>query len=65
MMRHAPVTRSLVQVIVLMGVCGFGAALSVHFAVGYTDFLHLSPAYAGFLMFLAGAALLGLGLRES
>jgi hypothetical protein len=65
MMRHTPVTRSLVEVIVLMGVCGFGAALSVHFAVGYTDFFHLSPAYAGFFMFLMGAALLGLGLRKN
>ena len=50
-MRHAPTMRSLMEVIVLMGICGFGAALSVLFAVGYTDFFHLSPAYAGFGMF--------------
>jgi hypothetical protein len=59
MMRHAPVTRSLVEVIALMGLCGFGAALGVHFAVGYTDSFHLSPAYAGCLLFAIGAALLG------
>jgi hypothetical protein len=58
MMRHAPVTRSLVEVIALMGLCGFGAALGVHFAVGYTDSFHLSPAYAGCLLFAIGAALL-------
>jgi hypothetical protein len=63
MMRHAPVTRSLVEVVVLMGLCGFGAALGVHAAVGYTDSFHLSPAYAGCLLFAAGAALLAAGRR--
>ena len=65
MMRHAPVTRSLVEVVAVMGLCGFGAALGVHFAVGYTDSFHLSPAYAGFLLFAIGAALLATGRRPS
>ena len=63
MMRHAPVTRSLVEVVALMGLCGFGAALGVHFAVGYTDSFHLSPAYAGCLLFAAGVILLATGHR--
>jgi hypothetical protein len=62
MMRHAPMSRSLVQIVALMGLFGFGAALGVHFAIGYTDFRHLSPAYAGFLMFAGGTALLARGL---
>lgn len=57
--RHARLSRSLVEVIALMGACGFGAALGVHFAIGYTDFVHLSPAYAGFVIFAIGTALLG------
>jgi len=56
--RHAPLSRSLVQVVILMGLCGFGAAIGVHFAIGYTDFFHLLPAFLGFFMFLGGAALL-------
>lgn len=62
MMRYAPISRGLVEVVALMGLCGFGAALGVHFAIGYTDFLHLSPAYAGLLMFVAGTAWLATGL---
>jgi hypothetical protein len=57
--RHARLSRSLVEVIALMGLCGFGAALGVHFAIGYTDFVHLSPAYAGFVIFAIGAIMLG------
>jgi hypothetical protein len=61
-MRHAPQTRSLAQLLLLMGLFGFGAALGVHFAIGYTDFLHLLPAYAGLLMFVTGEALFLRGL---
>jgi hypothetical protein len=57
--RHARLSRSLVEVIALMGLCGFGAALGVHFAIGYTDFVHLSPAYAGFVIFAIGTIMLG------
>jgi hypothetical protein len=62
MIRHSPVSRNLVEVVGLMGLCGFGAALGVHFAIGYTDFLHLGPAYAGFLMFVTGTAFLARSL---
>jgi len=64
MMRHASLSRSVVELIALMGVCGFGCALGVHFAIGYTDFMHLLPAYLGFLAFLAGTVFFASGLRE-
>ena len=59
---HGPLSRSLVEVVALMGLCGFGAALGVHFAIGYTDFTHLSPAYAGFVIFATGTAMLARSL---
>jgi hypothetical protein len=49
--RHAPLTRSFVQLVALMGLAGFGAAIGVHPAIGYTDFMHLAPAYMGALVF--------------
>jgi hypothetical protein len=49
--RHAPLTRSFVEIVALMGVAGFGAAVGVHPAIGYTDFTHLAPAYLGALAF--------------
>jgi hypothetical protein len=55
--RHAPLTRSFLDVMALMGLFGFGAALGVHGAIGYLDFVHLAPAYAGFLLFLGGFGL--------
>ena len=61
-MRHSTLTRNVVELMALMGLCGFGAALGVHFAVGYTDFMHLLPAYAGFLMFAVGTGLMCVGL---
>lgn len=64
MMRHARITRSLVELVSVMGLCGFGAALGVHFAIGYTNFVHLIPAYAGFLMFATGTCLLSQGLNR-
>lgn len=56
--RHAPLSRSLVQMVALMGLAGFGCAVGVHPAIGYTDFLHLAPAYFGALLF--GATVLRL-----
>lgn len=62
--RNAPLTRSFAEVMAVMGFCGFGAALGVHVAIGYLDFTHLAPAYAGFLLFLTGLMLCILGLRR-
>jgi hypothetical protein len=50
-------SRSLWQALLLGGGAGFSCAVGVHFAVGYTDALHLAPAAAGGLLFLLGMAL--------
>ena len=39
--RCAELTRSLVEIVAVMGLMGFGCAIGVHFAVGYVDFMHL------------------------
>jgi hypothetical protein len=52
MARCAELTRSLVEIVAVMGLAGFGAALGVHFAVGYLDFFHLLPGFIGFAIFL-------------
>jgi hypothetical protein len=49
--------RALWQALLLAGGVGFLCAIGVHPAIGYTDFIHLFPAYAGALMFVAGIAL--------
>lgn len=40
------------------GVVGFACAIGIHPIVGYTDFIHLAPAYAGAVTFLTGIVLL-------
>jgi dihydroorotate dehydrogenase len=61
--RHAPLARSLVEITLCMGIAGFGGALGVHFAIGYTDFIHLAPAYLGCALFLATVARLAVEVR--
>ena len=51
--RHAQLSRSLIQTVAVMGLAGFGTAIGVHPAIGYTDFTHLAPAYFGALVFAA------------
>ena len=58
MSRCAELNRSLVEIVAVMGCAGFGAALGVHFAVGYVDFFHLLPAFVGFVIFVAADVLL-------
>ena len=50
-------SKSLWPALALVGLAGFGCALGIHFIVGYTDIIHLLPAYLG-----AGAYGLGLAL---
>ncbi len=50
-------SKSLWQALCVAGLAGFGAAISVHPAVGYTDLTHLGPAMAGGLIFAAGLIL--------
>lgn len=52
-----PPSRSLWQALLVTGVAGFGAAIGVHFPIGYTSFVHLAPAYLGAAMFIAGMVL--------
>jgi hypothetical protein len=59
--RCAELNRSLVQIVAVMGVMGFGCAIGVHFAVGYLYFFHLLPAFAGFALFLIADMLLWVG----
>jgi len=61
MARCADLNRSLVEIVAVMGCAGFGCAIGVHFAVGYLDFLHLLPAFAGFMVFVAADCLLWAG----
>ena len=50
-------SRSQWQAMAGAGTAGFGAAIGVHPAVGYTDLVHLVPAIAGGALFLVGLAL--------
>ncbi len=49
--------RHLWQALLVAGLFGFGAAIGVHFPIGYRDAIHLAPAIAGALLFAAGLAL--------
>lgn len=57
--------RALRGFLALVGVVGFGPAIGVHFAIGYTSFVHLAPATLGALGYLAGLVLLGRDGRPS
>ena len=61
----APPSRSLWQLLALVGLVAFSCAIVVHFVIGYTDPLHLAPAVAGAVLFTTGLAAFvsGHGLR--
>lgn len=63
MARCAELNRSLVEIVAVMGAAGFAGAIGVHFAVGYLDFFHLLPAFAGFVLFILADGLLWMGWR--
>jgi len=44
---YARPSRAFHQAILLSGVCGFGCAIGVHYFEGYTNPVHLAPAFAG------------------
>ncbi len=50
-------SRSLWQLLALVGSIGFSCAIAVHFVIGYTDALHLAPAVIGATLFAAGLIL--------
>jgi hypothetical protein len=60
----ADLNRSLVEIVAVMGCAGFGTAIGVHFVVGYVDFFHLLPAFAGSCIFLLANGLLWTGWRS-
>lgn len=64
MARWAELNRSFVEIVFVMGCAGFGAAIGVHFVVGYVDFFHLLPAFIGFAVFLVSDVLLLVGWRS-
>ncbi len=56
--------KSLWQALLLSSGFGFGGAIGVHFVIGYTDFVHLAPAFAGLAIYLVGIALAIVGSRS-
>jgi hypothetical protein len=54
---YARPSRSFWQAFAIAGLTGFGAAIAVHFAEGYTTPIHLAPAIAGAALFVLGLAL--------
>jgi hypothetical protein len=48
---------ALWQVLLLAGIAGFTPAIGVHFAIGYTDALHLAPAVMGAALYTVGLVL--------
>jgi hypothetical protein len=65
MARYAQLNRSFAEIVGLMGCAGFGAAIGVHFVVGYVDFMHLLPAFIGFFLFIVADVLLWIAWRRS
>jgi hypothetical protein len=50
-------SRSLWQALLLAGTAGFTTAIAIHPVIGYTNFIHLAPAYLGALLWAVGLAL--------
>lgn len=51
-------SRSLWEALGVAGLAGFGAAIGVHVVIGYTDIVHLAPAFVGAALFATGLALM-------
>jgi len=64
MARWAELSRNFAEIVLVMGCAGFGAAIGVHFVVGYVDFMHLLPAFVGLPIFLLADGLLWMGWRR-
>jgi hypothetical protein len=65
MARYAELSRNFVEIVAVMGFAGFGAAIGVHFIVGYRDFLHLLPAFMGSVIFILAVVFLWIAWRKS
>jgi hypothetical protein len=55
---RAPMDRAARQVLMVAGMAGFGTALFVHPAIGYTDWWHLTPAAGGAVVLAVGVSLI-------
>jgi len=61
---HSRPSRSFHQAIILAGFSGFGCAIGVHYVEGYTNPVHLAPAFAGAILFSAGLLCEIIGTRR-
>lgn len=55
---RAESTRAFWQATLIAGLCGFSTAIGVHPIIGYTDFLHLAPAFLGAISFIVAVVFL-------
>lgn len=46
--------RSMWEALLVAGLAGFGCAIGVHFPIGYVDWFHLAPGWAGLVLFVTG-----------
>jgi hypothetical protein len=61
---YAAPGRAYHQAVALAGLLGFGCAIGTHFVEGYTNPMHLAPAFAGALLFIVSAACELAGWRQ-
>ena len=61
---YARPARGFHQALFLAGTAGFGSAIGIHFVEGYTNPVHLAPAFAGALLFAVSAVCEAAGHRS-
>jgi hypothetical protein len=61
---YGPPSRAFYQAMLLAGAAGFGCAIGVHYVEGYTNLVHLAPAFAGAGLFASSLALEIGGIRR-
>lgn len=61
----SPPNRAFWQALLVAGTAGFGCAVGIHYVEGYTDPVHLAPAWAGAALFFLSAAAELLGHRKA
>jgi hypothetical protein len=61
---YARPSRAFHQALFVAGTAGFGCAIGVHFFEGYTNPVHLAPAFAGAFLFVASSLCETIGYRS-
>lgn len=51
---QAKPVRSMWEALLVAGLAGFGCAIGVHYPIGYVDWYHLAPGWAGLVLFVTG-----------